>query len=159
MPTGSTAPEVKEAKEEAKRNEAAIEGAEAPEVEASAVISSEERVLLSHKDEKKLTKEDKANLEADSAIVRLVSFNTTYAVRADSDEAAIEAVKRDPSQFPFSTPTVTVQSRAAVGPFDFLTGEEHEKRYKATSEGEVARRERMAKEAAEARKASEKAEG
>lgn len=149
---------VKEAREDAKQLENSIKEAEEPDLTTGRVISSEERRLMSMVDEKKLPKEDKEALLLDSRIIRMVSFETTYAVQADSDEAAIEAVKRDASKFPFSEPTVTVQSRAATAMGQFLTGEEYEKRQTERNKREAERAEREAKETAEARKASAKGE-
>ncbi len=106
---------------------------------------------MSMMDEKKMPKEDKEALLLDSNVIRMVSFTTTYAVDALTDEAAIEAVKRDASKFPFSEPTVTVQSRSATAMGQFLTGKEYEKRQTERVKSETERRDREAKTTAEAR--------
>lgn len=141
-------------REQAKTFEDAIKDADAPDLVTGRILSSDERRLFSMTDEKKLSKEDKDALAQDARVIRMVSFTTMYAVEAASDEAAIEAVKRDSSKFPFSEPTVTVQSRSALGLAQFLTGKDYETRAKARDKSETERRERAAKETAAARQSS-----
>ena len=153
--TPSVADETKAA---AKTLEADIKEADAPELKTGRVITSEERRLMSNVDEKELSKEDKEALLLDGRTIRVVEFTTRYAVEAASDEAAIEAVKRDPSKFPFAQPTVTVLSRAATSQFDFRTADDYEKRQQAVDKSEAARREAEAKQTDEARAQAAKVE-
>lgn len=134
--------------------ESQVKDADAPDLTTGRIITSDERRLMSNVDEKKLSKEDKDALALDSRIVRIVSFTTQYAVEAASDEAAIEAVKRDPSKFPYSQPRVDVVSRAATSAFDFRTADEYTARAAATAKSEQERVEREAKATDAARAAA-----
>lgn len=147
--TNTSTPEPKtmvEAEKERVDNlESQVKKADAPELSTGRIISSDERRLMSNVDEKKLSKEDKEALLLDSRIVRLVTFSTTYAVEAASDEAAIQAVKRDPSKFPYSEPTVDILSRAATSATDFRNSDDRKKRAEDFEKSEKERVEREAK--------------